>query len=120
MEESSYTNLSTCHLLSSALDSPCENLNQRTAELLTKLVNYQGKPQMDLEEAQGQEIEKLQNTFQEVQTQLDEAYVAFIHGREATKIEIEQPPPVIKEVPIVDNTMLEFLTNKNEELEAIF
>jgi len=73
---------------------------------------------MDLEEAKGQEITKLQSALQEMQAQLDEAQAAIIHEREAAKIAIEQAPPVIKEVPVVDDTKLELLTNKNEELEV--
>jgi len=73
---------------------------------------------MDLEEAKGQEIAKLQNSLQEMQAQLDESQAAIIHEREAAKIAIEQAPPVIKEVPVVDDTKLELLTNKNEELEV--
>lgn len=72
--------------------------------------------QTDLEEAKGQEIAKLQNALQEMQGQLEEAHAAIIHEREVAKIAIEQAPPVIKEVPVVDNTKLELLTNKNEEL----
>lgn len=74
--------------------------------------------QVDLEEAKGQEIAKLQNALQEMQAQLDEAHAAILHEKEAAKIAIEQAPPVIKEVPVVDNTKLELLTNKNEELEV--
>lgn len=74
--------------------------------------------QTDLEEAKGQEIAKLQNALQEMKAQLDEAHAAIIHEREAAKIAIEQAPPVIKEVPVVDETKLELLTNKNEELEV--
>jgi len=74
--------------------------------------------QVDLEEAKGQEISKLQNALQEMQGQLDEAHAAIIHEKEAAKIAIEQAPPVIKEVPVVDNTKLEILSHKNEELEV--
>jgi myosin-5 len=74
--------------------------------------------QVDLEEAKGLEIAKLQNELQEMQGQLDEAHAAIIHEKEAAKIAIEQAPPVIKEVPVVDNTKLELLTNKNEKLEV--
>jgi myosin-5 len=74
--------------------------------------------QVDLEEAKGLEIAKLQNALQEMQGQIDEAHAAIIHEKEAAKIAIEQAPPVIKEVPVVDNTKLELLTNKNEKLEV--
>ncbi|GAU25530.1 hypothetical protein TSUD_280150, partial [Trifolium subterraneum] len=36
----------------------------------------------------------------------------------AAKIAIEQAPAVIKEVPVVDNTKVELLKNKNDELES--
>ena len=74
--------------------------------------------QIDLEEAKGQEITKLQSALNEMQEKLDEAHTAVIHEREAAKLAIEQAPPVIKEVPVVDETKLEILRNHNEELEV--
>lgn len=53
-----------------------------------------------------------------MQVQLDEANAAIIKEREAAKIAIAQAPPVIKEVPVEDNTRIEALTNRNEELEV--
>jgi myosin-5 len=74
--------------------------------------------QIDLEEARGQEIAKLQNALQEMQGQLDEAHASIIREKEAAKLAIEQAPAVIKEVPVVDNTKLQLLRNHNEELEV--
>ena len=74
--------------------------------------------QIDLEEARGQEIAKLQNALHEMQGQLDEAHASIIHEKEAAKLAIEQAPAVIKEVPVVDNTKLQLLRNHNEELEV--
>lgn len=74
--------------------------------------------QTDLEEAKGQEISKLQKALQELQMQLDEAHDAIIHEKEAAKIAIEQAPPVIKEVPVIDNTKVEKLTEENNKLEV--
>lgn len=54
-----------------------------------------------------------------MQERLDEAHAAIIHEKEAAKLAIEQAPPVIKEVPIVDETKLELLRNQNEELEVM-
>lgn len=54
-----------------------------------------------------------------MQTQIDEAHAAIIHEKEAAKLAIEQAPPVIKEVPVVDNTKLEILKNHNEKLEVM-
>ena len=73
---------------------------------------------MDVEEAKGQEVAKLQSALEEMQGQLDEANAAIIREREEAKLAIEQAPPVIKEVPVVDETKLEMLRNHNEELEV--
>ena len=53
-----------------------------------------------------------------MQEKLDEANAAIIREKEAARIAIEQAPPVIKEVPVVDNTKLELLSGKNKELEV--
>lgn len=74
--------------------------------------------QIDLEEAKGQEIAKLQNALHEMQVHLDEANAAIIREKEAAKIAIEQAPPVIKEVPVVDSSKVELLTEQNEELQV--
>lgn len=74
--------------------------------------------QVDLEEAKGVEITKLQNALQEMQGKLEEAHNQIVHEKEAAKIAIEQAPPVIKEVPVVDNTKLEELTDQNHKLEV--
>lgn len=55
-----------------------------------------------------------------MQEKLDEAHAAIIQEKEAAKLAIEQAPPVIKEVPVVDNTQLELLTSQNNELEVSF
>ncbi|XP_057725408.1 myosin-12 isoform X1 [Arachis stenosperma] len=100
-----------------ALKEAKDKLEKRVEELTWRL-DIEKHMRVDLEEAKGQEIAKLQNTLQEIQGQLDEARAAIIHEREAAKLAIEQAPPVIKEVSVVDNTKLELLTNKNEELET--
>ena len=74
--------------------------------------------QVDLEEAKGKEITKLQNALQEMQGRLDEANNQILHEIEAAKVAIEQAPPVIKEVPVVDNTKVEELENHNHKLEV--
>lgn len=75
--------------------------------------------QVDVEEAKGQEIAKLQNALQEMQGKLDEAHNQIIQEKEAAKLAIEQAPPVIKEVPVVDNTKVEELENHNHALEVL-
>lgn len=74
--------------------------------------------QVDLEVAKGQEITKLQSALQEMQEKLEEAHAAIINEKEAAKLAIEQAPPKIVEVPVVDNAKVELLTSQNEELEV--
>lgn len=74
--------------------------------------------QVDLEEAKGQEIAKLQSALQEMQEKLEEAHAAIVKEQEAAKLAIEQAPPNIVEVPVVDNAKVELLTGQNKELEV--
>lgn len=99
-----------------ALREAKDKLEKRVEELTWRL-DIEKRTRIDLEEAKGQEISKLQSALHEMQGQLDAAHADIIKEREAAKIAIEQAPPVIKEVPVVDNTKLELLTNRNEELE---
>ncbi|KAK6162834.1 hypothetical protein DH2020_002675 [Rehmannia glutinosa] len=101
-----------------ALKEAKDKLEKRVDELTWRL-DIEKHLRMDIEEAKGQEIAKLQNALQDMQTQLQEAHAAIIHEREAAKIAIEQAPPVIKEVPVVDNAKVEQLTNQNHELEEV-
>ncbi|GMY22238.1 myosin-12-like [Fagus crenata] len=100
-----------------ALKEAKDKLEKRVEELTWRL-EFEKHLRIDLEEAKGQEIAKLQNALHEMQGQLDEAHAAIIHEKEAAKLAIEEAPPVIKEVPVVDNTKLELLRNHNEELEG--
>ncbi|KAF5177222.1 Myosin [Thalictrum thalictroides] len=99
-----------------ALKEAKDKLEKRVEELAWRL-ELEKHMRTDLEEAKGQEISKLQSALSEMQRQLEEAHAAIIKEKEAAKIAIEQAPPVIKEVPVVDDTKLELLTNRNEELE---
>ncbi|KAG6575650.1 Myosin-12, partial [Cucurbita argyrosperma subsp. sororia] len=99
-----------------ALKEAKDKLEKRVEELTWRL-EFEKHLRMDVEEAKGQEVAKLQSTLEEMQGQLNEANAAIIREREAAKLAIEQAPPVIKEVPVVDETKLELLRNHNEELE---
>ncbi|CAN4110468.1 unnamed protein product [Withania somnifera] len=99
-----------------ALKEAKDKLEKRVEELTWRL-DFEKHLRIDLEEAKGQEISKLQKALQEMQTQLDKAHDAIIHEKEAAKIAIEQAPPVIKEVPVIDNTKVEKLTEENNILE---
>ncbi|GLT55527.1 hypothetical protein SLA2020_286420 [Shorea laevis] len=100
-----------------ALKEAKDKLEKRVEELTWRL-EFEKHLRIDLEEARGQEITKLQNALHEMQGQLDEAHAAIIREKEAAKLAIEQAPAVIKEVPVVDNTKLQLLRNHNEELEG--
>ncbi|XP_037496894.1 myosin-12 isoform X2 [Jatropha curcas] len=99
-----------------ALKEAKDKLEKRVEELTWRL-EFEKHLRIDLEEAKGQEISKLQNQLHDIEGQLDEAYAAIIQEKEAAKSAIEQAPPVIKEVPVVDDTKLQFLRDQNEELE---
>ncbi|XP_073274635.1 myosin-12 isoform X2 [Primulina huaijiensis] len=99
-----------------ALKEAKDRLEKRVEELTWRL-DFEKHLRVDMEEAKGQEIARLKNALLDMQIQLDVAQAAIIHEKEAAKIAIEQAPPVIKEVPIVDNTKVEQLANQNQELE---
>ncbi|KAL5549552.1 hypothetical protein UlMin_004783 [Ulmus minor] len=100
-----------------ALKEAKDKLEKRVEELQWRL-DFEKHLRTDLEEAKGQEIAKLQEALHNMQEKLEEAHTAVIREKEAAKLAIEQAPPVIKEVPVVDNTKLEILKNQNEELEV--
>ncbi|KAL7238287.1 hypothetical protein ACSBR2_004402 [Camellia fascicularis] len=100
-----------------ALKEAKDKLEKRVEELTWRL-DFEKHLRTDLEEAKGQEIAKLQSALHEMQGQLDEAHAAIIHEKEEAKLAIEQAPPVIREVPVVNNSKVEELTLQNEELEG--
>ncbi|VVB07461.1 unnamed protein product [Arabis nemorensis] len=100
-----------------ALKEAKDKLEKRVEELTWRL-ELEKHQKVDLEEAKAQEIANLQNTLSELQEKLDEAHAAILREKEAAKLAIEQAPPVIKEVPVVDNTQLELLNSQNNELKV--
>ena len=70
-----------------------------------------------MEEAKTQENAKLQSALQEMQLQFKEAKEMLIKEREAAK-KAAEVVPVIQEVPVVDNEMLEKLSEENEKLKV--
>ncbi|KAG6528917.1 hypothetical protein ZIOFF_011109 [Zingiber officinale] len=100
-----------------ALKEAKDKLEKKVEELTWRL-DVEKHMRIDIEEAKGKEITKLQSAIQEMHVKLDEAQEAIIREKEAARIAIEQAPPVIKEVPVVDNAKLDSLANRNNELEA--
>lgn len=76
--------------------------------------------QTDLEEAKAQEIVKLQNTVQALQTKVDESNAELVKEREAAKKAIEEAPPVIKETQVFveDTKKVDSLTSEVENLKV--
>ncbi|WOL07400.1 myosin-12-like [Canna indica] len=99
-----------------ALKEAKDKLEKKVEELTWRL-EVEKRMRIDLEEAKGQEIAKLQSALQEMQEKLDEAHEAMTKEIEGAKIEIEQAPPITKEVSVEENSMLELLTTRNKELE---
>ncbi|CAL4927330.1 unnamed protein product [Urochloa decumbens] len=99
-----------------ALKEAKDKLEKRVEELTWRL-DVEKRLRTDLEEAKGQEIGKLQSALQEMQGKIEEAHAEIVKEKEAAKLAIEQAPPKIVEVPVVDTAKVEQLTSKNKELE---
>ncbi|RLN40071.1 Myosin-J heavy chain [Panicum miliaceum] len=99
-----------------ALKEAKDKLEKRVEELTWRL-DVEKRLRTDLEEAKGQEIGKLQSALQEMQEKIEESHAAVVKEKEAAKLAIEQAPPKIVEVPVVDTEKVEELTSRNKELE---
>lgn len=76
--------------------------------------------QTDLEEAKAQEVSKLQNQLQALQSKVDESNALLIKEREAAKKAIEEAPPVIQETQVLveDTEKIEALKSEVENLKV--
>ncbi|KAH9318468.1 hypothetical protein KI387_020237 [Taxus chinensis] len=101
-----------------ALKEAKDKLEKRVEELTWRL-DLEKHMRTDLEEAKTQEIAKLQLTIEKLQAQVEEANAILVKEREASKIAIQQAPPIIKEVSVVDTAKVEKLTNENKELKDL-
>ncbi|KAK6911356.1 IQ motif, EF-hand binding site [Dillenia turbinata] len=92
---------------------------EKTVEDLTWRLQLEKRLRTDLEEAKAQEIAKLQNSLQAMQSKIDETNALLIKEREAAKKAIEEAPPVIKETPVMveDNQRIDALTAEVEKLQ---
>lgn len=70
-----------------------------------------------MEEAKTQENEKLQSALQGMQLQLKESKAMFEKEREVAK-KVADVIPIVKEVPVVDNAMIEKISSENEKLKV--
>lgn len=72
-----------------------------------------------MEEAKTQENEKLQSALKDMQFQLKETKAMFEKEREAAK-KAADIIPIVKEVPVLDNAMIEKISCENEKLKVTF
>ncbi|KAJ4969406.1 hypothetical protein NE237_016107 [Protea cynaroides] len=94
-----------------------KNLLEKQVEELTWQLQLEKRLRADLEEAKTQENAKMQSAMEEMQLQFKETKAQLLKECEAAKKAAEQVP-VIQEVPVVDNALLERLTEENEKLKA--
>ncbi|KAK9087685.1 hypothetical protein Syun_030079 [Stephania yunnanensis] len=93
-----------------------KNKLEKQVEELTWRLQLEKRMRSDMEEAKNQENAKLQSALNEVQLQFKETKELLVKEREAAKEAAEQAP-VIQEVPVIDNAMLDKLTVENESLK---
>ncbi|KAF5195221.1 Myosin [Thalictrum thalictroides] len=94
-----------------------KNKLEKQVEELTWRLQLEKRMRADVEEAKTQENAKLQSALQEIQSQFQETKLLLTKERESTKRAVEQVP-VIQEIPVVDNAMLDKLTLENNNLKA--
>ena len=77
--------------------------------------------QTDLEEAKGQEIAKLQQSLQDMQSKVDESNALLIKEREAAQKAIEEASSIVREtpVPVEDTKKIDALTAEVENLKVV-
>lgn len=94
---------------------------EKTVEDLTWRLQLEKRLRTDLEEAKAQEIAKLQNSLQAMQTKVDETNALLVKEREAARKAIEEAPPVIKETQVIveDTKKVESLTAEVESFKAL-
>ncbi|XP_074572388.1 myosin-11-like isoform X2 [Curcuma longa] len=93
---------------------------EKAVEDLTWRLQLEKRLRTDLEEAKGQEIAKLQNSLQDLQSKVDETTAMLIKEREAARKAIEEAPPVVKETTVLvqDTEKIDSLTAEVENLKA--
>ncbi|XP_043705633.1 myosin-6-like isoform X4 [Telopea speciosissima] len=95
-----------------------KNKLEKQVEELTWRLQLEKRTRGDVEEAKTQENAKLQSALEEMQLQFKETKIQLLKEREAANKVVEQAS-IIKEVPVVDNALLERLTEENEKLKAL-
>ncbi|KAF7817809.1 myosin-11-like isoform X1 [Senna tora] len=102
-----------------ALQEAKDKLEKRVEELTWRL-QLEKSLRTNLEEAKAQEVTKLQNSLQEMQSKFDETNALLIKERENVKKVVEEAPPVIQETQVIveDTEKIESLTAEVESLKT--
>ncbi|XP_044486301.1 myosin-6-like [Mangifera indica] len=91
---------------------------EKEVEELTWRLQLEKRMRADLEEAKTREIENLKSALQQTQQQLQETKSSVIKEQKTEKKAGEQVP-VVQEVYVSDNEMVNKLTEENEQLKAL-
>ncbi|KAL2325366.1 hypothetical protein Fmac_024424 [Flemingia macrophylla] len=102
-----------------ALQEAKDKLEKRVEELTWRLQLEKGL-KTNLEESKAQEIAKLQNSLQEMQSKFEETNALLIKERDNAKKAVEEAPPVIQETKVIveDTQKIDTLTAEVESLKA--
>ncbi|ESW16842.1 hypothetical protein PHAVU_007G189300 [Phaseolus vulgaris] len=102
-----------------ALQEAKDKLEKRVEELTWRLQLEKGL-KTNLEESKAQEIAKLQNSLQEMQSKFEETNALLIKERENVKKVVEEAPPVVQETQVIveDTQKIETLTAEIESLKT--
>ncbi|KAI8523006.1 hypothetical protein RHMOL_Rhmol13G0041100 [Rhododendron molle] len=103
-----------------ALKEAKDKLEKQVEELTWRL-QLEKRLRTDLEEAKGQEIAKLQNSLQTMQSKVDETNELLVKEREAAQKAIEEASSVVKETPVLvqDTERIETLSTEVQNLKAL-
>uniref|UniRef100_M4EFF0 Myosin motor domain-containing protein n=1 Tax=Brassica campestris TaxID=3711 RepID=M4EFF0_BRACM len=95
-----------------------KNKLEKQVEELTWRLQLEKRIRTDLEEAKKQESAKAQSSLEELELRCKETEALLIKEREAAK-KVTEIAPIIKEVPVVDQELMEKITNENEKLKGL-
>ncbi|CAA0163333.1 unnamed protein product [Arabidopsis thaliana] len=95
-----------------------KNKLEKQVEELTWRLQLEKRMRTDLEEAKKQENAKYESSLEEIQNKFKETEALLIKEREVAKT-VSEVLPIIKEVPVVDQELMEKLTNENEKLKGM-
>ncbi|KAL3517670.1 hypothetical protein ACH5RR_020259 [Cinchona calisaya] len=103
-----------------ALQQAKDKLEKQVEELTWRL-QLEKRLRTDLEEAKGQEIAKLQQSLQDMQSKVDESNALLVKERVAAQKAIAEASTIVKEtpVPVEDTEKIDALTTEVENLKTL-